>query len=95
MSFLYNNSTICEPTQVSEKFNEYFVSVGSSLANKIPYNHRKVQDYLKGNYIDSMLLSPVDCQEVSSAILNGTKLLEMMTSMLTLLKHVLEFFVSQ
>ena len=68
-SFQHNSSTICHPAEISQKFNEYFVNVGPSLAKNITKpTHGKVEDFLKGNYINSMLLTPVDSHEVLNVI---------------------------
>ena len=52
-------------------FNDYFVNVGPNLAKKITTNtNLSFKDYLKGSFIDSMLLSPVCEQEIKRELEN-------------------------
>jgi hypothetical protein len=51
----YSNTNFTNPVDIANKFNEYFVNVGPQLAKKIPkVNDISYEDYLKGNYVESM-----------------------------------------
>jgi len=53
---------------IAEKFNNHSATIGSDLARKIPTCNRNAKDYLKGNYKNSIFLSPTTPQEVSDTI---------------------------
>ena len=45
-SFLYNNSIITDKNEVSNKFDDYFVNVGKTLAVQIPKSGPSIHKYL-------------------------------------------------
>ena len=49
---------------IADKFNEYFTTVGSELANEIPFVIEKPDEYLDGIYKNSMFLAPATTDEI-------------------------------
>jgi len=52
-TFIINGKCVTDKTVISKKFNEYFVNIGPSLANKINTSGDVYQSYMKCNYITS------------------------------------------
>ena len=69
-SFSYINSIITDKTSVSNKFNEYFVNVGKTLAAQILMSGPSFNSYLSEANKESIFLTPTDQQEIHSIILN-------------------------
>ena len=69
-SFLYNNSVITDKTIVSNKFNDYFVNVGKTLAAQIPRSGPSFHTYLPEANKESIFLTPTDQLEIRNIILN-------------------------
>ena len=67
-AFKVNNSTITDKTTIVNKFNDYFVNIGPSLASKIPNSTKNYATYLKGNYKNSFALLPTTEEEVISTV---------------------------
>jgi hypothetical protein len=66
-----SNTNFTNPVDIANKFNEYFVNVGPKLAKKIPkVNDISYEDYLKGNYVESMFFEPVTENELLVEIIN-------------------------
>ena len=57
-----------DPTEISNKFNEYFISVGPNLASKIPVSDMNFSNYLGEKSIKSIFLDPVIENEVKLEI---------------------------
>ena len=49
---------------IANKFNNYFINVGSTLANNIPTTDTDPIWYLRNNYINSFYFSPVVEQDI-------------------------------
>ena len=62
--FKYNNKIISNGNQIAENFNNFFVNIGPSTAEKIPYSDVSPNSYLKGNYEHSFYASPVTLDEL-------------------------------
>ena len=69
-SFKYKDSVINDKKEVSNKFNEFYVNVGPSLAKKIPTVNNDPLEYLNGSYNNSLFLNPVVEEEVYKIIMN-------------------------
>ena len=67
-SFKINNSDVNDKSVIAEKFNEYFTSIGSSLASKIPDISGNPLSYMKGNYKDSFMLLPTSDLEIINIV---------------------------
>ena len=71
-----SNVNYSDPIEIANKFNEYFVNVGPNLAKGIQQNDTiPFENYLKGNYRESMFTEPVTEYEILTEIdnLNVTK----------------------
>ena len=65
------NGTIVEDSKtISNQFNDYFVNIGNSLAEKIQPTNRNFSDYLRGNYVNSLFLNPTNEDEIDRIIMN-------------------------
>ena len=69
-SFLYNNSVITDKNEVSNKFNDYFVNVGKTLAAQIPKSGPSFHKYLPEANKECIFLIPTDEREIRHIILN-------------------------
>jgi len=58
------SSVINNEQAISSAFNEYFVNIGPSLANKIPNVEGHVTDYIGGNFQHSMIVNSTDATEI-------------------------------
>ena len=68
IDFVVNNTMTCDPTQISNSFNNYFISVGSTLANNI---HSTVNPllYVDSN-VNSIIMPEMSEEEITSVILS-------------------------
>ena len=66
--FVVNNTMTCDPTQISNSFNNYFISVGSTLANSIHSNVNPLL-YVDSN-VNSIIMPEVSEEEITSVILS-------------------------
>ena len=62
--FLVNGKLTQNKQLIADKFNEYFTTVGSELANEIPFVTEKPDDYLDGIYKNSMFFAPATTDEI-------------------------------
>jgi hypothetical protein len=61
-TFIENCSSniLDDPKTIADNFNEYFINIGLSLANKIKNNdNNRFEKYLKGSYQSSFFLNPI------------------------------------
>ncbi len=68
------NRILKDKKSIANSFNTYFVNVGPTLAQKIPEQVKKPEDFLVGNYNYSMFLMPITPQEIvtiTSSLKNG------------------------
>ena len=65
---LNDGSVTTDKTIICEKFNNFFIGVGPTLANKIPQQSRTPSSYLGNSLINSMFLVPVSIEEITSMI---------------------------
>ena len=70
-SFSVNNEEqVDEPKQIANKFNDYFMNVGPSLAKKFDRDKNDHRKYLNGNFPNSMFLSHITPSEIEGIIAN-------------------------
>ena len=69
-SFLYNSSGITDKNEVSNKFNDWFVNVGKTLAAQIPKSGPSFHKYLPEANTECIFLIPTDEEEIRNSILN-------------------------
>ena len=74
-TFLVNGKKTVDKNIIVNKFNEYFVNVGPSLANKIQSSNVHYQQFLCGNYPNSFALfftTPEEVIKVTNELANKT-----------------------
>ena len=59
-----NGVDIVDKNEIVEKFNDYFLNIGSQLAATIPHTSKHYSNYLKANIPSSFCLFPTDASEV-------------------------------
>ena len=67
-AFNINNTMVTDKNEIANKFNEYFVNIGPSLAAKIPDTSASYKTYLPGNYINSFGLFPSTPGEIIAIV---------------------------
>ena len=68
IDFVVNNTMTCDPKQISNSFNNYFISVGSTLASNINSNVNPLL-YVDSN-VNSIIMPEVSEEEITSVILS-------------------------
>ena len=58
---------------IAEEFNNYFINIGKDLASAFPDGKLDYENYLKGNFLNSMFVTPSNIGEVTSIILSLNK----------------------
>ena len=66
--FLIDDVLVTDKNVIANRFNEFYSNIGPSLAQTIPVSHKNPEDYLKGNYVNSMFLNPVDEVELCNVM---------------------------
>ncbi|XP_069189276.1 uncharacterized protein [Procambarus clarkii] len=69
-TLLSNNDGQLSASDSAIEFNRFFSSIGSSLANDIPSSSTDINDYLSGNYPQSLYLKPINSTDVNEIILS-------------------------
>ena len=59
---------IDDPLIISNRFDEYFVTIGNNLANEIKTHPNIYEKYLGGTFQESIVLSPITNEEINSTI---------------------------
>ncbi len=67
-SLAYNNKILINPTEMVEDFNNYYVSIATSLDGSIPPSNTNPVSFLKGDFPSSMTVPPVLSQDLSDII---------------------------
>ena len=74
-SFKSNEEEIFNPTQIANRFCEYFTNIGPNLAKSIPASDKSHRSFLNGGFINSFFLQSASEQEVTeicSSFQSGT-----------------------
>jgi len=66
--FQSGTEEITDKCAIVEKFNEYFVNIGPTLANKIPIEPDTCTKYLSGTYKNSFYLDPTTPDEIIGVV---------------------------
>ena len=69
-TFKYNNQTTTDKDIIANKFNEYFVNIGSTLASSIPQGGPSYKTYLPPPNEHTIYLEPTNTDEVTKIITN-------------------------
>ena len=64
------NIAITDPLAIAEKFNDFFVNIGSNLVKQIPQSTKTPNDFLMGDYCNSMFFAPTTAEEILDIIRN-------------------------
>ena len=67
-TFKYNNHTTTDKSSIANKFNEYFVNIGSTLAASIPQGGPDYRTYLPPANDDSIFIEPTNSDEIGRII---------------------------
>ena len=62
--FIHNGKTITNGNQIVNLFNDFFVNIGPTLANKIPKTDISPGHYLKNACVGTLYLEPVEKREL-------------------------------
>ena len=87
-----NDTTITNPVEIANVFNNYFSSIGSQTKVNIKHSHKQSSECLKNRAQNIFFLSPTDKNEIALVIssLDSTKSVEpnsISTNILKLLKN--------
>ena len=63
-SFKYGDKIIKNPEEISDKFNEFFVTIGPKLDAKIDPPRVDFRTYLKNEMKDSLYIDPTTSEEI-------------------------------
>ena len=63
-----DNKHVSNPYDIASIFNDFFVNIGPSIANKIPYSKFNYKNFLPARSIDSVYLYPTNEEEISKII---------------------------
>lgn len=66
--FNINGLLTSDGKTIANAFNNYFVTIGTNLANKIPATDKDPTDYITTSVVNSLFLRPVDDMEVKNII---------------------------
>ena len=61
--FLINNNNVTDKNVTASNFNEYFISIGPTLAKKIPTRQRDLSTYITSSIIKSIYLDKIVQEE--------------------------------
>ena len=64
------NIAITDPLAIAEKFNDFFVNIGSNLVKQIPQSTKTPNDFLMGDYCNLMFFAPTTTEEILDIIRN-------------------------
>lgn len=67
-TFTYNNQTTSDKNIIANKFNDYFVNIGSTLAASIPKEGPNFKTYLPQTNEDTIYLTPTNADEITKII---------------------------
>ena len=65
-----NDLIINDPQEIANRFDDFFVNVGPTLAKSIPISCKQPVDFLKGSFLNSMYLAPTNEYEIFDIISN-------------------------
>ena len=68
--FKYNGNEISDGNDISNKFNDFFINIGSTLANAIPHTSKSPLNYLGASVSETIFLSPVTENEIGKLSLS-------------------------
>ena len=66
--FQVNQEITTDKTKIANGFNQYFINIGPTLADKIPQDNKCPTTYMENRILESMVIAPVVEDEVQSII---------------------------
>ena len=63
-----NNQTFTNSTDIAEKFNEFFINIGTMFTNPQDIDLTKCKSYMRGLYKQSMFLKPIEAYEIADIV---------------------------
>ena len=64
-SFSHKNTVITNPIEISERFNEYFVKIGSNISSSIcNVKHEEFRTYMRSKISETLFFKPATKQEI-------------------------------
>ena len=73
LKFNLNNKVTSDKEEIVNKFNEYFVNIGPTLADKIPPSTVGHKSFLEGDYKDSFSLFQTSPEEIKDIVVTHMK----------------------
>ena len=67
-SFTKNEMEISNPTDIANKFCDYFTNIGPNLASKIPSTNSSSKDFLSSSLSESISLQPLTVSELNNIV---------------------------
>ena len=67
-----NNTKLTNPTEITEAFNQFYINIAPNLDQTLPPSNTDPLNFLRGNYLSSMTVPPIDPQIVID-IINSLK----------------------
>ena len=94
-SLTINQKTISDPLTIANSFNEFFTTVSSSLAKKIPKSKKPFFRYLGNKIQNSFFLKPVQEEEIKKIVmkLNSNKIFGPNSLLIKILKSNIDSLV--
>ena len=65
---MVNGKSTDDANVIANKFNEYFAQIGPNLAKMIPKNGPSFSEFLKGNYIQTFYVKPIQTEDGAPGI---------------------------
>ena len=65
---VYNDTTIPEPTETANIFNNFFISIAAKTKESIKYTHKRFSNFHKNRSDDSFFLSRTDKYEIINIV---------------------------
>ena len=59
-----NNKKLTDPVDIANKFNEYFIGIGTMFTDTSNIDMLKCRSYMNGQYQQSMFLKPIEGHEI-------------------------------
>ena len=63
-----SNGIITNPINIANASSDYFINIGSTLANNIPKTTTSTADYLNATNNNSIFITPTDTEEILSIV---------------------------
>ena len=72
-AIIVDDTTITDPIEIAENFNNFFTSIGANIQKIIPPTKKTFTDYLKKPNSENFIIVPTTSDEISDLIHNLKK----------------------